>query len=120
MDVASLKREVMMHCTFQFWYLDDTSEKHLYRNDGAHGAAMARLALDGNSEEFLRQVFRECTETRHFEELTAAKYGWWPLIAVACRHYRLPLPLDLLQELRKSPTEESANMSSLETSAEDL
>lgn len=118
--VASLKREVMNHCTFQFWYLDDSSEEHLYRNDDVHGAAMTRLALDGTAEEFLGQVFRECTQTRHFEELTAVKCGWWPLIAIACRHYRLPLPLNLLQELRKSSAEQSANMSSSATSAEDF
>jgi hypothetical protein len=120
MGVASLKREVMNHCTFQFWYLDDSSEEHLYRNDDVHGAAMTRLALGGTAEEFLSQVFRECTQTRHFEQLTAVKCGWWPLIAVACRHYRLPLPLDFLQELRKSPAEQSANMSSSATLAEDL
>ena len=120
MGVASLKREVMNHCTFQFWYLDDSSEEHLYRNDDVHGAAMTRLALGGTAEDFLSQVFRECTQTRHFEQLTAVKCGWWPLIAVACRHYRLPLPLNFLQELRKSPAEQSANMSSSATSAEDL
>ena len=120
MGVASLKREVMNHCTFQFWYLDDSSEEHLYRNDDVHGAAMTRLALGGIAEDFLSQVFRECTQTRHFEQLTAVKCGWWPLIAVACRHYRLPLPLNFLQELRKSPAEQSANMSSSATSAEDL
>jgi hypothetical protein len=110
----------MNHCTFQFWYLDDSSEKHLYRNDDKHGAAMTRLALDGTGEEFLSQVFRECTQTQHFEELTAVKYRWWPLIAVACRHYRLPFPLNLLQGVRKSQPEECADTSSAMTSTGDL
>jgi hypothetical protein len=41
------------------------------------------------------------TQAGSTKELSAVKFGWWPLIVVACRHYRLPLPLHLLEGLRE-------------------
>jgi hypothetical protein len=100
-NIASLKRDVMPHCTFQLWYPDETSEANYYRNDEVHGATFASLDFDKPVPDFLDQVFRECDETPHFQELSAVRYGWWPLIVVACRHYRLPLPFHILQGLRE-------------------
>jgi hypothetical protein len=105
--VALLKNDHLEHCNFQFWYPDDRSEEHFYTNSATHGAVLSRLPVDRPKEEFLAQVFGECDHTPHFKELSAVKFGWWPLIVVACRHYRLPLPLHLLDGLRKpaAPTD---------------
>lgn len=97
---VSRVQELMQHCTYQLWYPDERSEDHFYKNSDAHGAVLANLALNTSVGEFLAQVFGECEETKHFEELSAVKYGWWPLIIVACRNYRLPVPLHLLSGLR--------------------
>jgi hypothetical protein len=102
-NVAAMKRDVLQHCTFQFWYPDDRSETHFYTDTDNHGAALANLAIDRPKEEFLVQVFGECEHSPHFKDLSAVKFGWWPLIVVACRHYRLPLPLHLLEGLRSKP-----------------
>ncbi|HYG87923.1 MAG TPA: hypothetical protein VD978_16830 [Azospirillum sp.] len=99
--VSAMKRELLQHCTFQFWYPDERSEAHFYANDDHHGATLSNLAIDRPMEEFLAQVFGECEHSPQFKELSAVKFGWWPLVIVACRHYRLPLPLHLLQGLRK-------------------
>lgn len=99
--VSAMKQELLQHCTFQFWYPDERSELHFYANDDHHGAALSGLAIDHPMDEFLAQVFGECERSPQFKELSAVKFGWWPLVIVACRHYRLPLPLHLLQGLRK-------------------
>lgn len=101
--VAAMKRDMLQHCTYQFWYPDDRSEAYFYTNSDSHGAALANLAIDRPKEEFLAQVFGECEHSPHFKDLSAVKFGWWPLIVVACRHYRLPLPLHLLEGLRSMP-----------------
>ncbi len=98
-----LKRKHLEHCNFQFWYPDDSSEEHFYTNSDTHGAVLSRVAVDRPREEFLAQVFGECHQAPHFKELSAVKFGWWPLIVVACRHYRLPPPLHLLEGLRTKP-----------------
>lgn len=103
--VADMKRELLQHCTFQFWYPDDQSEADFYTDKRNHGATLANLAIDHPKNEFLAQVFGECEHSPHFKELSAVKFGWWPLIVVACRHYRLPLPLHLLEGLRSKPND---------------
>ncbi|MCG8023945.1 MAG: hypothetical protein JAZ02_08170 [Candidatus Thiodiazotropha endolucinida] len=97
--VAILKQNQLQHCTFQFWYPDDRSEAHFYANTENHGATLANLAIDEPKETFLSQVFGECTHLPYFKELSAVKFGWWPLILIACRHYRLPLPLHIVEGL---------------------
>ena len=99
-EVAQVQA-LMPHCTYQFWYPDEHSEDHFYQNSDAHGAALVNPALNTSAEAFLAQVFGECEKTRHFAELSAVKYDWCPLIIVACRHHRLPLPLHLLIGLRE-------------------
>ena len=101
--VGAMKLDLLQNCTFQFWYPDDRSEAHFYTNTDSHGAALANLAVDRSKEEFLTQVFGECEHSPQFKDLSAVKFGWWPLIVVACRHYRLPLPLHLLEGLRNKP-----------------
>ena len=98
---AAMKRDLLQHCTFQFWYPDECSEVHFYTNADDHGATLANLAIDRSKEAFLVQAFGECKHSPHFNELSAVKFGWWPLIVVACRHYRLPLPLHFFEEFYK-------------------
>lgn len=99
--VALLKQEHLQHCNFQFWYPDDSSEEHFYSNSESHGAVLSDVCVDRQQEEFLAQVFGECDQSPYFKRLSAIEFGWWPLIAVACRHYRMPLPLQLIEGLRK-------------------
>jgi hypothetical protein len=95
--VTLLKQEHLSHCNFQLWYPDDQSEEHFYTARDSHGAVLSHACVDRPREEFLAQVFGECDQSPHFKELSAIKFGWWPLIVVACRHYRLPLPVQLME-----------------------
>jgi hypothetical protein len=99
-NVAHLKQTHLQHCNFQFWYPDESSEAHFYTGGGSHGAVLSNVCVDRPKEEFLAQVFGECDHSPHFNELSVIKFKWWPLVVVACRHYRLPLPLHLLEGLR--------------------
>lgn len=98
--VTLLKQEHLQHCNFQFWYPDDLSEEHFYANSDSHGAVLSDVCVERPKDDFLAQVFGECDQSPHFKELSAIKFRWWPLIVVACRHYRLPLPLELTKGLR--------------------
>ncbi len=112
-QVAQLKRDQLPKCTFQFWYPDENSEVHFYTDSDSHGAAMADLSLDQPKEAFLARAFEECELSPQFHELTAIKMNWWPLAIVACRHHRLPLPLHLLEGLRRiTPESQSVNVNS--------
>lgn len=98
--VANLKHEHLEHCNFQFWYPDDSTEENFYTNKDSHGAVLSNVCVDRQQNEFLDQAFGECNQSPHFKELSAIKFGWWPLIVVACRHYRVPMPLQIIEGLR--------------------
>jgi hypothetical protein len=99
-NIAHLKHEHLQHCNFQLWYPDESSEAHFYTDGDSHGAVLSDVRVDRPKEEFLAQVFSECDQSPYFKEMSAIKFGWWPLVVMACRHYRLPLPLHLLEGLR--------------------
>jgi hypothetical protein len=89
--VTHIKRDQLAHCDFQLWYPDVHSEEHLYTNDEVHGLTLSDIRVDVSMKDFLAQVFAECARNP-FERLSASRLGYWPLIVVASRHYRLPLP----------------------------
>jgi hypothetical protein len=97
--VQKLKQNKLSHCTFQFWYPDDDSEDSFYTNKDSHGAILTQVCIERGAEDFLKQVFSECENSSQFKSLSAVKFGLWPLILVASRHYRLPVPLHLWEDL---------------------
>jgi hypothetical protein len=102
--IQILKNERLDHCNFQFWYPDDSTEEHLYQNSGIHGATLSHVRIDLSMDKFIEQVFGECEESPQFHSLSAVQANQWPLVLVACRHYRLPVPLHLWKSLWESPT----------------
>ena len=98
-QVQSLKKSHLSHCNFQFWYPDEYSEEHFYTHSDLHGAVLSNACIYRSSNDFKNQVFTECHHTKYYEELTAVKYDFWPLILVACRHHRIPVPLNIVEKL---------------------
>lgn len=90
--LARLKKEVLGHCAVQLWLPDEASEPGLWRGQDGHGAAFFDIPLVQEGQPILDYVIRECGPTTPFAELSAVKQGFWPLVLVACRHHRLPVP----------------------------
>jgi len=82
------------HCNYQFWYVGNTSEDHLYINDQSHGASLSHLPINLSEDEFLDVVWDECDQSDNYKKLSCFKNGLWPLLLIACRHYRLPVPVN--------------------------
>lgn len=99
-EIGNFKQKHLRHCNFQLWYPDEHSETHIYTNSDVHGAVLSDVCVEKTKNEFLAQVFGECDQNPYFNDMTCIKRNWWPLIVVACRHHRLPLPLHLLAGLR--------------------
>jgi hypothetical protein len=97
--VQTIKETHLKHCNFQFWYPDDSSEEHFYKNSDIHGAVLSHVCIDRSMDEFIAEALGECEHSPHFDSLSAIKNGFFPMIIIACRHYRLPIPLQLVKEL---------------------
>lgn len=100
-EIQQLKDESLKHCNFQLWYPDETSEEQFYTNGSEHGATLSDVFIQKPKDKFLEQIFNECHENSHFNETSAVKFGVWPIIFLACRHYRMPIPIHFLEMLSK-------------------
>ena len=90
--LAGFAKEQLAHCALQLWLPDDATEANLYVDAEAHGAAFDGIPLGDDPQLVLNYVLQECgLETAYFQ-LSAVEFGHWPLVALACRHYRLPVP----------------------------
>ena len=98
--VKTIKSNHLQHCNFQLWFPDDTSEQTFYTNTEDHGAVLSDINVDQPLEAFADQIFGECDHSSQLKELSASKYGIWPLILVACRRYRLPVPIHFFKDFR--------------------
>lgn len=95
-SIQLLKREYLEHCNFQFWFPDSDSEENMYKNSQMHGAGLSDVRVEGTIQELLDQISSECKQSDDFFNLSATKY-FFPLVLIACKHYRLPLPLHIWQ-----------------------
>lgn len=97
--VKKIKSEFLLHCNFQIWFLDEASENHLYSHSENHGATLSHVSLDGEPSEYINEILKECEISNYFSKLSAVKYSVWPIVLLACRHYRLPIPIDFLVDM---------------------
>jgi len=95
-EIQNLKEKHLKHCNFQLWYPNETSENDFYKNLEIHGATLSDVYVEKRKEELLEQIFKEC-ESNSFKKMSAVKKGFWPIIFLGCRHYRLPIPVDFLE-----------------------
>lgn len=107
--VADFKDKCLLHCNFQFWYPDDATEENLYTNKDLHGAAFSNVPVDLPPKEFLKVLWTECDQAQHFEQLSAQEKGIWPLILLACRHYRNPVPVQFTLSHRNDSNDEEVD-----------
>jgi len=101
-DLASLQSETLAYSNFQLWFPDDATEDNLYTNRDLHGISLCDISLQSGPEELFKQLSTECEQSPQFWNLSCVKQGWWQLVLVACRHYRLPLPVLLFKGLAET------------------
>jgi hypothetical protein len=96
--------ENLQHCNCQLWLPGTDSEANLYTDEAPHGVALSHVPITADGDDAVRVVSAEAGASAPFGYLSAIELGHWPLVALACRHYRLPLPpnlwLPVIQELR--------------------
>ena len=99
----------LAHCTLQLWTPDEKSEKHLYLDDDGHGAALSDLPTTRSGMDLIKVLAEVGKHSPGFGDLSAVKFGFFPLVLTACRHYRLPVPpqfwISLLTPREADPAE---------------
>lgn len=103
--LAGFKRDHLEHCMFQLWLPGADSEANLYVNAESHGTAFTHVPVTEDPHAILAYVRRECGVGSPFYDLSAVVSGHWPIVAVACRHYRLPIPPHMWAGLLSDPAD---------------
>lgn len=94
--LLKMVEENLSHCTLQYWYPDKQSEEIMYANTDIHGVATTNFPV--KLDEVLEHVLTEARESNQFWEMSAVKAGKTSLVLLACRYYRYPIPLNLLED----------------------
>jgi hypothetical protein len=91
--IKKLKADLLEHCNFQLWYPNDLSERNIYTNKERHGYVLSHL-LEKRIINFsiVDIVELENKQNAFFNELSAIRNGFYPIIFQACRHYRFSVP----------------------------
>lgn len=86
------------HSTLQLWFPGSDTEEHLYTGGHSHGVAVTGLRIEVDPARMLEPVQQECGATEHFWQLSAVARRQWPLVLIACRHHRQPIPPQFWQD----------------------
>ncbi|MBN9145696.1 MAG: chemotaxis protein [Novosphingobium sp. 63-713] len=102
--LADFAEKNLGHCNMQFWLVGSDSEDLLYLGDHSHGASLGSVPITADGDDAMRVLESECARSTAFDNLSVIRFGHWPILAMACRQARLPLPpnlwLDLLRQAR--------------------
>lgn len=91
-EFAAFAKESLKHCTMQAWLPGGNSEEMLYRGISGHGLALTDIPVTADGAAAIKMLSSEVSRDGHLMTLSAVKHGHWPILVMACRHYRLPLP----------------------------
>lgn len=86
--------EKLGHCTMQLWVPSEDSEAHIYMNTDLHGAAITDLPIKEDCSGLFEAIVDACKSEHGTSALSAMRTGAWPIVLMACRHWRLPVPPD--------------------------
>jgi len=90
--LTDLSENYLEHCNPQLWLPNIDTEEKLYDGDTHNGAALSDIVIGPKIEDTRQYIEKECTTDEHFEQLSTVQMGHEPIIAMACRHHRLPIP----------------------------
>lgn len=93
--LASCIKSELPHSTQQIWVPDENTDEKLWTGGKDHGMTITGLPLcedPARYSAFLDQLIKGQSA---FNDLSTTKSGFWPILLMACRHYRLPVPPQL-------------------------
>ena len=104
---ASRRRSLAI-ARVQLWLPDEASEPGLWRGQDGHGAAFLNIPLvTGRGGRYSTTSGASAARPPRLPTYPPIKQGFWPLVLVACRHHRLPVPPHcfdrLIQKMEQQP-----------------
>lgn len=91
-ELVVMRERMLSHCNLQTWMPDEDSEAVFYGGGGVHGLALSDLPLSTDGRELIEILWEEVLGNKAWTQLSTVRTGYWPVILLACRRFRLPVP----------------------------
>jgi len=91
-ELAAITEAFLPHCSLQTWIPDETSEAALYVGGPLHGMAISGLPLNNGGTDLVEILTESVEGCQAWPKLSAVATGYWPIVMMACRRHRLPVP----------------------------
>lgn len=83
------------HMTHQTWIPDDQTDEVFWAGNRDHGMCVPGLPCKDSLQDVLNLLNRVMTEHPLHERVSAVRANLSPIFLMACRHYRMPVPVHL-------------------------
>ena len=93
--LASCIQNKLPHTTQQVWVPDVNTENKIWRGNVDHGVAITGLPICGNPAQYSKILDQIVIDYTSFNDLSTTKTGVTPMLLMACRNFRLPVPPQL-------------------------
>lgn len=87
--------EHLGHCTHQVWIPDDKTDQLIWRGDREHGVPVPGLELHSEAQAYVDVLTQAFKDYPAINEISAIRAKYWPMLLLACRHHRMPVPPQL-------------------------
>lgn len=108
-EIGAFQAERMAHCNFQTWVPNSRTEDMIWHGERRQGSALGNLVVGDDGAQLINALRKEAGANVDYPALSAIRLEHWPVLLLACRHYRLPIPpqlwLTILDQMR--PTAEA-------------
>ena len=94
-ELADFQQKHMAHSNAQGWVPNRQSDQKMWGRNDRDGSALQDLEIGENGDKLILALRRECDENTAWPNLSAIRLGHWPLVAIACRRNRTPIPPQL-------------------------
>ena len=93
--IQEIQKEKLSHCNFQFWFPREKSENMMLKSPNRfHGACWSSVPTQKNMPTFIQEFKSMLSNNDHLKDFSLIKNNLYPILLVACRHYRQPIPLN--------------------------
>ena len=91
--LAACIEQRLPHTTQQVWVPDEHTEDRIWRGEGQDsGLGVTRREECKKPEDYTALVEKSRVDYDAYDTLSTTTSGYWPVLLMACRHYRLPVP----------------------------
>ena len=92
------------HCSFQAWVPNCRTEGKIWQGDAWQGSSITGLKVGTDGSELIAAQRAEAEANPDYPALSAIRLEHWPILLLACRRLRLPVPpqlwIGLMDEMR--------------------